>query len=414
MKIELTTNRYKRRTWLIAAAVATGVACAAYGLTGADIPDIDINELSFTRVQQGELKLYAEAYGEFYSAKERLLTAPAQGKVAEVLIRPGAKVEQGTVILRLSNPRLEQELNQAKGLLAQQQAQKAAFEYEQQNERLNYQGRIADIEASIEEAELELKVNQDLMARGVAAKIELQRAKLAVKQQKKRVVFEREKYQQLQEMQLFQLKQRDIEIAQQQANIEVLAEQFDNMQVKAGISGTVQSLEVELGQSVQLGQSLAKVGSDRELIARLRIPQRLADQIDLNAPVLIDTQKGEVSGHITRIETLVTNGVVLAEAVLDSALTSNARPALPVTASIFMKTAEDALYIKQFSGMRPNSTQQVFVRDGTGQARQKAVTFGELSQGKLMVMKGLANSDEIIASNVEDFVQYARISLVHE
>ncbi|WDE04079.1 HlyD family efflux transporter periplasmic adaptor subunit [Thalassomonas viridans] len=412
MKIELTTNRYQRRKWLIAAALATGVACAAYGLTGTDVPDININELNFTRVQQGELTLYAEAYGEFYSAKERLLTAPAQGKVAEVLIRPGAKVELDTVILRLSNPRLEQELNQAKGLLAQQQAQKAAFEYEQQNERLNYQGRIADIEAGIEEAELELSVNQDLMARGVAAKIELQRAKLAVKQQKKRLVFEREKYQQLQEMQLFQLKQRDIEIAQQQANIRVLAMQYENMQVKAGISGTVQELEVELGQSVQLGQSLAKVGSDKELIARLRIPQRLADQIDLNARVTIDTQKGEVSGHISRIETLVNNGVVLAEAVLDSALTGNARPALPVTASIFMKTTPDALYINQFSGMRPHSTQQVFVRDTSGQARQKAVTFGELSRGKLLVTSGLEHKDEIITSNMEAFGQYAQVSLV--
>ncbi|WP_281556449.1 HlyD family efflux transporter periplasmic adaptor subunit [Thalassomonas sp. RHCl1] len=413
MKIELTTNRYKRRKWLIAAALATGVACAAYGLTGSAIPDIDIDNLTFAKVQQGELNLYAEAYGEFYSAKERLLTAPAQGKVAEVLIRPGAKVTQDTVILRLSNPKLEQELNQAKGLLAQQQAQKAAFEFEQQNQRLNYRGSIADIEAAIEEAELELSVNQDLMSRGVAAKIELQRAKLAVKQQKKRLVFEQEKYQQLQEMQLFQLKQRDIEIAQQQANIEVLTAQYENMQVRAGISGSVQALEVELGQSVQLGQSLAKVGSDQELIARLRIPQRLADQIDLNAPVSIDTQKGLVSGHITRIETLVSNGVVLAEAVLDSALTSNARPALPVTASIFMKTAPDALYIKQFSGMRPHSTQQVFVRDEAGLARQKEVTFGELSQGKLMVKSGLENKDEIITSNLEGFTQYAQISLVH-
>lgn len=413
MKIELTTNRYKKRKWLIAAALATGVACAAYGLTGADIPDIDIETLSFARVQQGELNLYAEAYGEFYSAIERLLTAPAQGKVAEVLIRPGAKVTKDTVILRLSNPKLEQELNQAKGLLAQQQAQKAAFEYEQQNQRLNYRGSIADIEAAIEEAELELSVNQDLMSRGVAAKIELQRAKLTVKQQKMRLVFEREKYQQLREMQLFQLKQRDIEIEQQQANIKVLTQQYGNMQVKAGISGTVQALEVELGQSVQLGQSLAKVGSDQELIARLRIPQRLADQIDLNAPVEIDTQKGLVSGHITRIETLVTNGVVLAEAVLDSALPGNARPALPVSASIFMKTAPDALYIKQSSGMRPHSTQQVFVRDNAGQARKKEVTFGELSAGKLMVKNGLEDKDEIITSNVEGFARYAQISLVN-
>jgi multidrug resistance efflux pump len=67
--------------------------------------------------------------------------------------------------------------------LAQQQAQREAFKYEQQNERLNYQGSIADIEAEIEKAQLELSVNEELMGLGVASKIELQRAKLTVRQE---------------------------------------------------------------------------------------------------------------------------------------------------------------------------------------------------------------------------------------
>lgn len=40
---------------------------------------------------------------------------------------------------------------------------------------------------------------------GVASKIELQRAKLSVKQQSKRLEFEKEKYQQFIEMQSYQL-----------------------------------------------------------------------------------------------------------------------------------------------------------------------------------------------------------------
>lgn len=84
-----------------------------------------------------------------------------------------------------------------------------------------------------------------------------------------------------------------------------------------GIFGSLQTLDVELGQSVQLGQSLAKVGSNKELIARLRLPQNQADQIDIGAAVIIDTQKGIISAHITRIETVVTNGSVLAEVVID-------------------------------------------------------------------------------------------------
>ena len=79
------------------------------------------------------MDIYTSAYGEFASAKERLLTAPALGKVAEILVRPGAQVTADTVILHLSNPQLEQQVSQAQGLLAQQKASREAFKYEQQN-----------------------------------------------------------------------------------------------------------------------------------------------------------------------------------------------------------------------------------------------------------------------------------------
>lgn len=82
-----------------------------------------------------------------------MLNASAQGKVSEILLRPSATVSQDTIILHLSNPMLEKDVSQAQGMLAQLQAQREAFKYEQQNERLTYQGRIADIAAEIEKSQ---------------------------------------------------------------------------------------------------------------------------------------------------------------------------------------------------------------------------------------------------------------------
>ena len=324
MKIELKTSKPWTK-WSAISLFVLLLAYATYAVSSKSVKSVSAASLNFQTVQQGALDIYSNAYGELISAKERLLTAPALGKVSEIFVRPGTQVTPNTVILHLFNPKLEQEVSEARGELAQQQAQREAFKYEQQSERLNYQGRIADIEAEIEKAQLELSVNEELMGLGVASKIELQRAKLAVKQESSRLVFEKEKYKQFIEMQSYQLTQRDITITQEESKVALLEKQLDDMQVKAGITGSLQTLEVELGQSVQLGESLAKVGSDKELIARIRLPQQQADQIDINAKVKIDTQKGIISAHISRIESVVTNGSVLAEAVLDGKLTSNAR-----------------------------------------------------------------------------------------
>lgn len=412
MKIELT----KQKPWKKSVTISLFIfllAYATYAVSSKSVKSVSVDSVNFQTVQQGALDIYSNAYGELISAKERLLTAPALGKVSQILVRPGTEVTPETVILHLFNPKLEQEVSEARGELAQQEAQREAFKYEQQNDRLNYQGRIADIEAEIEKAQLELSVNEELMGLGVASKIELQRAKLAVKQESSRLSFEKEKYKQFIEMQGYQLTQRDITITQRESQVTLLEKQLNDMHVKAGVTGSLQTLEVELGQSVQSGESLAKVGSNRELIARIRLPQQQADKIDINAQVNIDTQKGIISAHISRIESVVTNGSVLAEAVLDGKLTSNARPSLAISAQVFVKHQTDAVYIPQVAGLRPRSKQSIFVRTNTNTVEQRDISFGDLSQGNLIINKGLMPGEEIISSDTSKYSQFKQLSLTN-
>ena len=412
MQIKLEKHRPWKK-WASVGFFTVLLSYAVFSLSNNSTKSISHSNLSFQTVETGAINIYTDAYGEFASAKVRLLTAPAQGKVSEILLRPGATVTQDTTVLRLTNPMLEQEVNQAQGTLAQLNAQREAFKYEQQNERLTYQGRIADIAAEIEKAKLELSVNESLLDLGVASTIELKRAKLAVQQQKKRLEFEQKKYEQFVEMQSFQLIQRDITVTQQQSQVAMLEKQLDNMNVRAGIAGSLQTLEAELGQSVQLGESLAKVGSTLELIVLLRLPQNQADQIDINAEVIVDTQKGNIRAHITRIESVVTNGSVLAEATLDGALTSNSRPSLAVSAQVFVKHDSQSVFIKQVPGLRPASKQSVFVRSNENMLLQREVTFGALTQQKLLILDGLIDGEQIVSSDISQYTQFNQLSITN-
>ncbi len=412
MQIKLEKNRQWKK-WISIGLFTILLSYAVFSLNNKSLKSIPHSSLLFETVETGAIDIYTNAFGEFASAKERLLTAPAQGKVSEILLRPGSNVTPDTVVLRLTNPMLEQEVNQAKGVLAQLNAQREAFKYEQQNERLNYQGRIADIEAEIEKAKLELDVNESLLDLGVASTIELKRAKLAVQQQTKRLEFEQKRFEQFIEMQSFQLTERDITVTQQQSQVAMLEKQLDNMQVRAGIAGSLQTLEAELGQSVQLGESLAKVGSNLELIVRLRLPQSQADQIDIDAKVIVNTQKGKIKAHITRIESVVTNGSVLAEATLDGALTSNSRPSLAVSAQVFVEHDSQSVFIRQIPGLRPTSKQTVFVKTSENTLLQREVTFGPLTQRKLLILNGLLDGEQIVSSDISQYNQYSQLSVTH-
>ena len=374
-------------------------------------PSFDASELTFTTAEQGPLDIYVNSFGEFISHEERLLTAPARGKVAEILHRPGAVVTPSTIIAKLINPQLQQDVSQATGELSQAKAQLAAFKFEQESERLNHLGKIEALKASLEQAQLELSVNKQLLSFGTVSKIKLQRAQLALKQSQNSLDFQQKKYQQFIEMQGYQLTQKTIEVEQQQRKLSVLNQQLDNMNIRAGLHGTLQHLDIALGESVNLGQSIAKVGSLDKLIARIRLPQRQADQISLGAQVIIDTQKGKIAAHITRIESVVTDGSVLAEAALDGELTSNARPSLTISAKVFVEHKPHATHIAQSAGLRPSTKQTLFIR-ANNQLEQRKVTFGHLTKNRLIIDSGLQAGDVIVANDMRDFHHFSTLELV--
>jgi len=410
MNIDLPTTSSKKKLIISTVSIIV-VLLALYKVFTPSVPAINKTDLKFASVSQGPLDIYVNSFGEFASQEERLLTAPARGKVSEILVRPGALVKPDTVIIKLINPLLEQQVSQATGVLNQVKAQQAAFVFEQSSARLNYLGRIEEFKAALEHAELELAVHTQLLTFGTGSKIKMQRAQLALKQSVSSLSFEQKKYQQFIEMQSHQFTQKTIEVEQQQEKLNLLNQQLSQMSVRAGLKGTLQTLEITLGQSVSLGQSIAKVGSIDKLVAKIRLPQRQADQISLGAAVTIDTQKGQIPAHITRIESLVTSGSVLAEVSLDGPLTSNARPSLPISAKVFLQHKTNVIHVTQSIGLRPNSKQSIFVMHNN-MLEKREVTFGQVTNNKLIVKDGLSKNETIVASDMRDFQRFTSLELV--
>lgn len=174
------------------------------------------------------------------------------------------------------------------------------------------------------------------------------------------------------------------------------------MQVKAGIYGTLQSLDVEIGETLPQGTVLGKVGSVDKLLARLRVPQHQADQITVGAPVELTTRKGQISGEVNLIGSVVSNGVVIAEVKLTGELPSDARPFAPVTGQIFMRTQIDALYVTQLAGLRPMSQLDRFVMvTDEMHAEKRRIQLGGLTKGKLIIQSGV-DADEHFISQMQD------------
>src|ERR1700680_3624206 len=105
---------------LPAAPVAFGIGLALAGLAGWSavnlmhrtevVPSLDGKDIVVDVARRGTLVQAIDAPGTFVARTITVVSAPSDGVVSEVMLRPGAHVRAGSVVVRLRNPALEAEL----------------------------------------------------------------------------------------------------------------------------------------------------------------------------------------------------------------------------------------------------------------------------------------------------------------
>src|SRR5207249_6087954 len=90
-----------------------------------------------------------------------------------------------------------------------------------------------------------------------------------------------------------------------------------SLQVRAGDSGVVSDLTLQLGQYVLGGTMLAKVVQPGKLKAVLQIPETQAKDVTIGLKAAIDTRNGIIPGHVIRFDPNAINGTVAVDVRFD-------------------------------------------------------------------------------------------------
>ena len=138
------------------------------------------------------------------------------------------------------------------------------------------------------------------------------------------------------------------------------ARDVEALHVKAGMTGVLQQLPVEVGQRVIAGTNLARVADPTKLKAQIKIAETQAKDIQINQPASIDTRNGIVAGHVTRVDPAVEQGTVTVDVALDGALPKGARPDLSVDGTIELERLDNVLYVGRPAFAQDGATVGVF------------------------------------------------------
>ena len=90
------------------------------------------DEIIVATVKKGDLDVSIEGYGTLQSNKLQLLTSLTRATVKEIVLKPGAIVNKESIIVRMENPELLQQVNNEIQQLAQSKANLRQLKINQQ------------------------------------------------------------------------------------------------------------------------------------------------------------------------------------------------------------------------------------------------------------------------------------------
>lgn len=396
----------KRRHRRVAAGAAAALACAllvALGLSLAGRPPaVDGESLWSARVMRGELVHEISAAGSLVAPELRAVTNRSEGVVERIHVLPGHAVGPDDVLIEMSGPQLEDELGDARWDLQAARAEERLRRVELENNYLDVVAQVANAEAEYTAAQLDLEAKQELGEASSA--LETERARLATEQWRKRLDAEQARLDRFDEYRSAQEAAAEARLAQLEQQVARLGERVEDLNVKAGIDGVVQEVNVEEGERLTAGQAVARIVNPKHLIARVGVSERDADRVRLDLPVRLEIGRQTVKGRVTRIDPTVRDRLVTVDVALASGAPASLRPDLSVTARIELGRVDDTLVLDRPVNLRDeNETLELFRLDGDERAERVTVEFGRASARQVEILSGLEAGDRVILADMSDW-----------
>ncbi|HEY1911238.1 MAG TPA: HlyD family efflux transporter periplasmic adaptor subunit [Vicinamibacterales bacterium] len=363
-------------------------------------------------VKRGPMVRQVRGLGTLTPEDIRWIPATTQGRVEQIILRPGTSVKAGDVVLVLSNPQLEQQLQDAQLKLEAAEAGLASTKVSLQNDLLTQRAASANIEADYNKAKMQAQMNEALAKDQLVSELVLKQSQVDADSLGVRNQISKDQLASKTDSARALMAVQQSLVDQARAFLRLTQQQRDELKVRAGIDGMLQLVPVEVGQQVAPGTNLARVANPSRLKAEIKIAETQAKDIQLGQKAEVDTRNGVVEGRVARIDPSVQNGTRTVDVTLTGTLPKGAVPDLSVDGTIELERLADVLSMGRPAFGQDQSVVGLFkiTEDGVT-AERVQVKLGKSSVNTIEILSGLKVGDQVILSDMSAYDAYDRIRL---
>jgi HlyD family secretion protein len=377
---------------------------------------VEGDRLSTARVTRGRFLEYVPVIGRVQSSKTVYIDSVHGGLVEEIVAEEGDFVNKGDLILRLSNPVLQQNTIQSESRLIENLDDLRNSQALLSQAVANSKTDLLDIDYQIGQLERERVRYEDLETKGSLAltRKEIEELTARIDYQKQRRIILEDRIEQDNALRKAQLASIEDSLERTTYNLTIVRQTLDYLMVRAPISGQLTSINAEIGRSIKINENIAQI----DVLDSFKV-QANVDQYYLTRVATGQQGQFQVDGKGYTIEVdKVYPEIVENEFKVDFKFTKDSPPSLrqgqSLQVDLSLGSVEDALMVERGGFYRDTGGAWAYVlsQDRQSAARQK-VRFGRQNPFFHEVLDGLSEGDVVITSSYQSFSGAERLSFGH-
>lgn len=375
-------------------------------------PAVEIATLLRDSVRRGDINIEVRGPGNLIPEHIRWITAQTSARVERLVAQSGQSVGSGAVLLDMSNPDVEIQALEAERNYNQERSTLYTMRTNLNTARLSQEGLVATTHTNLVTAQQDAMAAESLVTKNLISPFDANTKRAAAQEMETRYRIEKERLGLMSATVDSQIAVETQQVERLKAIAVFQKSRAVALQVTAPDAGIVQDLTLQPGQWVTEGTTLAKVVQPGKLMARLRIPETQAKDVQLGQPALIDTRNGIVPGRVSRKDPSSVNGTVTVDVSLDGALPPGAVPDLSVDGTIKIAELKNVLYTGRPAYGSGTGKVGLFKQVENGSAAVRVqVELGRSSVTTVEILRGLNVGDIVILSDMSQYDNVDRVRL---
>ena len=405
-------RKIKKKKWtskrlLTIGGVAGIIALILYVFVFADNSsklNVEMDKINVATVSKGAFQEFIPVEGQVLPKTTIRLDAVVGGNVEQKFLEGGVAVEKGDTILKLENSALQMQY-------IQEQTQTNRLRNEIENTNNNLTQRLFNSKAAIINAGFDIDEAKDQYTRNKQLwedKVISEQEYLNSKRRYDRLLASREN--QLKQMEfdslnaVTQIKQNRSRLVTSEESLEIVKGRLSNLWVTAPIGGLLSTVNVEIGQNINQGQTIAQIDDMDGFKIRAPVDQHYLPRVYEGLKGTFDFAGKTYQLIIRKKFPEINNGTFNVEMIFDGDVPEGIRRGQTISIRLQLSEERQAIMIPRGSFFQTTGGNWIFVVDGSGSvAERRNIRIGNQNTRQYEVIEGLQPGEKVITSSYDGY-----------